>query len=438
MQTCDTILYADTIVTQNETREVIRNASLAIDKGRIAAVGTRAHVTKYLKAKKEIDLGHVLLMPGLINTHTHAAMTFLRGFADDLPLMDWLKKSCFPVEAHLTEEIVYLSTLLAAAEMLRTGTTAMQDLYYFGDTVLKAADKAGIRCTYGETLMSGSCPGCASAEVAFDRIRRLNEHYRDNPRLNLIVYPHALYTSTPELLKEALAFAKETGLPMHTHLAETTTETAISLERFGKRPIAYMGDIGLFEHSITLAHVVDTTDEELDCLANGKVVVAHNPSSNMKLASGVARIGDMIDRGITVSLGTDGAASNNRLNMFTEMGRAALLAKVSKGDPTVLPAQTVLDMATIGGAAGIHDETIGSLEVGKAADCIALNLDEPNLLPLFNEPSQLVYAATGMECVMTMVEGEILYRNGAFTRFDYRELLREVEKLRDFTFRWTA
>ena len=181
---------------------------------------------------------------------------------------------------------------------------------------------------------------------------------------------------------------------MLTHLAETKAETAVSFERFGKRPIVYMRDLGLFEHPITLAYVVDTTDEELDWLSKGKVVVAHNPSSNMKLASGVARVGEMIARGIPVSSGTDGAT-------------------------------------------GLHDETIGSLEVGKAADCIALNLDEPNLLPLFNEPSQLVYAATGMECVMTMVEGEILYRNGAFTRFDYRELLQDVGKLRDFTLRHT-
>lgn len=432
MQHCHTLLHAALIVTQDPQRRILENASLAVSQGRVAAVGPREELVGVWKAERELDLGNMLVLPGLVNAHTHAAMTFLRGLADDMPLMDWLKRRIFPVERRLTPEIVRLGSLMGYAEMLRTGTTACVDMYLFEEAVFQAAHTAGLRCLGGEAVFGFPSAACAGPSEALAATRALAELYAGHERLRVAVNPHSVYTTTPEILKDCRDLAEECSLPLHIHLSETREETEICLTSHGKRPVALCRDLGLLDLPCTLAHVVDVEPQELDLLAAKGAVAAHNPSSNMKLASGVAPVPEMLARGLAVGLGTDGPASNNQLNMFSEMARAALLHKLAGRDPTLLPAATVLDMATLGGAAAMHDPRLGSLAAGQAADCIALDLAAPNLQPLYNAASHVVYAATGMEVRMTMVAGEILYRDGRYSRFDYESLCREMNVVRRF------
>ena len=432
MRHCDTLLHAACIVTQDEQRRVIENATMAIDKGLVAEVGPQAELAGRWQADSELNLENMLVLPGLVNAHTHAAMTFLRGLADDMPLMDWLNQRIFPVEQKLTPELVRLGSLMGYAEMLRTGTTACVDMYLFEEAVFAAAETAGLRCLGGEAVFAFPSAAFPGPEAALEATRALAEKYQGHGRLKVAVNPHSVYTTTPEILTACRDLARELSVPLHIHLAETPSETQMCLGSQGKRPVEYCRSLGLFDQPCTCAHVVDVTSAELDLLARHKAVVAHNPSSNMKLASGAAPVAAMLDRKMAVGLGTDGAASNNRLNMFSEMGRAALLHKLTGLDPTLLPAGQVLDMATLGGAAAMHDDRLGSLAPGKAADCVALDLTAPNLQPMYNEISHLVYAATGMETRMTMVGGEVLYQDGKFTRFDYAALCQEMRHVRRF------
>ena len=433
MQTCDTLLHAGVLLTQDDDRRVLENAALAIDGGGIVALGYSQDVTAAWQACEILDLSGMLVMPGLVNAHTHAAMTFLRGLADDMPLMDWLQQKIFPVEQGLTPDLVRLGSLLGFAEMLRTGTTSCVDMYIFEAAVLEAADKAGLRCLAGEGVFNFPSACCPDADAALACTREMAQRWAGHDRLHVAVMPHSVYTTTAAQLTACRELADELGLPLHIHLAETRQETALSLEQHGLRPVAHADRLGLLRPGTILAHVVDVDADEIALLARRGVIVVHNPSSNMKLASGVAPVPAMLDAGVRLALGSDGAASNNRLNMFTEMGRAALLHKAA-GDPETMPARTVLDMATRGGAAAMGGD--GSvLAVGRPADCIALDLSAPNMQPLFNAASHAVYAATGMEVALTMVAGEVLYRDGRFTRFDYPALCAEVREMRRFVLR---
>ncbi|MDO5483826.1 MAG: amidohydrolase [Desulfovibrionaceae bacterium] len=435
MRHCHTLLHAGLLVTQDAERRILQNASLAIERGIILDVGPRQSLAACWQAGEELDLSDCLVLPGLINAHTHVAMTFLRGLADDMPLMEWLNRRIFPVEARLTPETVRLGSLLGYAEMLRTGTTACLDMYIFEEAVFEAARTAGLRCVGGEGVFDFPSAACPTPEAALAATRALAERCQGEERLSVAVTPHSVYTTSPKTLTACRDLAQELNLPLHIHLAETRAETETSLRNNGRRPLAHCRELGLLEVPCTIAHAVDLEPDELDTLARCQAVVAHNPSSNMKLASGIAPVPAMLARGLRVGLGTDGAASNNRLNMFTEMGRAALLHKLAGEDPALLPAQAVLDMATLGGAAALHQPQLGSLAPGKAADCVALDLTSPNLQPLYRPVSHAVYAATGMETRLTMVAGEVLYRDGVFSRFDYAALLREAESLRAFAMR---
>lgn len=433
MQTCDTLLHAGVLLTQDDDRRVLENAALAIDGGRIVALGCGRDVTAAWQAREILDLSGMLVMPGLVNAHTHAAMTFLRGLADDMPLMDWLQQKIFPVEQGLTPDLVRLGSLLGFAEMLRTGTTACVDMYIFEAAVLEAADRAGLRCLAGEGVFNFPSACCPDADAALACTREMAQRWAGHDRLHVAVMPHSVYTTTAAQLTACRELADELGLPLHIHLAETRQETALSLQQHGLRPVAHADRLCLLRPGTILAHVVDVDADEMALLARRGVSVVHNPSSNMKLASGVAPVPAMLDAGVRLALGSDGAASNNRLNMFTEMGRAALLHKAA-GDPETMPARTVLDMATRGGAAALGSDG-GVLAVGRPADCIALDLSAPNMQPLFNAASHAVYAATGMEVALTMVAGEVLYRDGRFSRFDYAALCAEVREMRRFVLR---
>ena len=362
MQTCDTLLHAGVLLTRDDDRRVLENAALAIDGGRIVALGYSQDVTAAWQAREILDLSGMLVMPGLVNAHTHAAMTFLRGLADDMPLMDWLQQKIFPVEQGLTPDLVRLGSLLGFAEMLRTGTTSCVDMYIFEAAVLEAADKAGLRCLAGEGVFNFPSACCPDADAALACTREMAQRWAGHDRLHVAVMPHSVYTTTAAQLTACRELADDLGLPLHIHLAETRQETALSLEQHGLRPVAHADRLGLLRPGTILAHVVDVDADEIALLARRGVSVVHNPSSNMKLASGVAPVPAMLDAGVRLALGSDGAASNNRLNMFTEMGRAALLHKAA-GDPETMPARTVLDMATRGGAAAMGGDG-GTLAVG--------------------------------------------------------------------------
>ncbi len=429
---CDLLLKARFCVTQDKDRTVFENAAIAISDGRIAAIGREADLQGW-QATETRDMGNALIMPGMANAHTHVAMTFLRGLGDDMPLMEWLEKRIFPVEANLTAEIVYTASLMGFAEMLASGTTACLDMYYFTGDVFKAARQSGIRCLAGEAVIGFPNAACKTWQDSLAVMNGLLESAHG--RCALVVNAHSVYTTTPEMLVSCREFAASHDLPLHIHLSETADETARCLAMHGKRPVAHCNDLGLLDLPVTLAHVVDVTEDELDLLA-GKpdLVVAHNPSSNMKLASGAAPIPAMLERGIRVALGTDGAASNNGLNMFTEMRHCALMHKLVKLSPTAAPAQAVLDMATRHGAASLHaKELTGNLTVGAPADLTVLNLTRPHMQPMYVPASHLVYAATGGEVVLTMVAGTVVYDHGTFTLFDYTALCEEMEKLRQYT-----
>lgn len=432
MPECQTLVHAGVLVTQDAERRVLSPGALAISGGVILDAGPAAELTARWQPRERLDLGKMLVLPGLVNAHSHAAMTFLRGLADDMPLMEWLTGRIFPVESRLTADIVRTGSLLGFAEMLRTGTTAAMDMYLFEGAVLEAAEEAGLRCMGGEAVFGFPSAACADAAAALAATRELAERYAGHERISVAVNCHSVYTTTPEIIAACRDLALELGLPFHMHLAETQGETERCLAEHGARPLEYCRGLGVLEAGCTFAHVVDVTDAELDLLAESGAVAVHNPSSNMKLASGAAPVPAMLARGMAVGLGTDGPASNNQCNLFQEMGRAALLHKLVSGDPASVPAQAVLDMATLGGARALRDGRLGALAPGMAADLVALDLAEPNLQPMYAPVSHLVYAATGHEVRLTMVGGEVLYRDGRFSRFDYDALRREVRVLRDF------
>lgn len=432
MQKCDTLINAAYIVTQNDSRDVLSDSSLAIDSGTIQAIGPSDIMKNQWVADKVIEFPKSVLMPGLINAHTHAAMTFLRGFADDLPLLEWLESKISPVEARLRPEIVRLGSMLGYAEMLACGVTACVDMYLFENAVLEAADYAGIRCLGGEAVFAFPTPACQDYKAALARTEELAEQYANSKRIRVAVNPHSVYTTTAEILNACRSLALKLNLPLHIHLAESEMETANTIAMHGMRPVEWCERNGLFDCTMLAAHLVDVTAGEINTLALNGVHAIHNPASNMKLASGIAPVPDMLAAGMAVGLGTDGPASNNTLNLFREMKLAALLHKVNKKDSSTLAANQILDMATIHGATIFGDSTLGVLAPGKAADCIALNLDLPHMRPVYSPISQIVYAAGGHECQMTMIDGEIVYQDGKFSRFELASILEEIDELKEF------
>ena len=397
-------------------------------------IGTEKPTGEYEEHK---SMEHKLLMPGLINCHNHSPMVLLRGVGSGLPLREWLFDKVFPIEDRLVPEDIAAGSRLAILEMLASGTTSFSDMYFFPAETVAAVAEAGMKANISRCVQCFDENQTVGQNTQIPQSVELFEKYHnaENGRIRIDFSVHAEYTCKPHIVRAYSELCKAHGGRMHIHLSETREETELCLKNHGKRPVALCRDLGLLDLPCTLAHVVDATEEELDILAEYKAVVAHNPSSNMKLASGVAPVPAMLERGLAVGLGTDGPASNNQLNMFTEMGRAALLHKLAGHDPTLLPATRVLDMATLGGAAALHDARLGSLAPGKAADCVALDLASPNLQPLYNVVSQTVYAATGLETRLTMVGGEILYQDGRFSRFDYDALCREMRDLRAFVLR---
>lgn len=426
---CELLVLADVVVTQDAERRVIRDGAVAVAGDAITAVGPRREIEPAAQAERIIDLGHALLMPGLVNAHGHAAMSLFRGVADDLPLMEWLKGHIWPLEKRLTPRLVHLGGLLSCAEMLATGATSFSDMYLYEHEVAAAAEAAGLRAIVAEGVIRTPTMTYDTMEEGFALIERLHRRYDGHPLVGCAVMAHAVYTTDEPMLRASFELAERLDMRWMIHAAESASETALCLERFGKRPIPYLDSLDLLGPRSTLFHCVDLTPDEIALLKERGAVVVHCPRSNMKLANGFAPVQQLLDAGVPVGLGTDGPASNNDLSMFREMGACARMHKAFQNDPAILPAQAVLDTATLGGAAALGLPHVGRLQAGARADMTALDLMSPNLMPLHDPVSQAVYAATGGEVRLTMVNGRVLYMDGQHLTLNLPDLLAEAREM---------
>lgn len=419
---CDLLVRADVVVTQDASRRVLTDTGVAISNGLVVEVGDFFKLNDRYEPTQRLDLAGKMLMPGLVNGHTHLPMTLLRGYADDLPLMEWLENHIWPVEFQLNDELLEIGAKLGCAELIRTGCTAFLNGYFHEEITGTVASDCGLRAVLGEGFFNFPSPMFPTADACWKTIRNLNAHFAGHPRVRTAVTPHAAFTVAPENLAASYELAGELGIPWQTHLAESPTETAVCIDKYGRRPVELLYEYGLLSERTTLHHCVDVTDDEIAILADTGVNVVHNPVSNLKLCSGISPVQKMLDAGVTVGLGTDGASSNNQLNMFRDLGLAALVGKVKANDASAVSAQAALDMATLSSAKCLGWPELGRIESGYPADMIALDLGSPNFMPVFNHVSHAVYAATGMEVCMTMVGGEILFLYGEFRTLDLQAL----------------
>lgn len=412
------------IVTMDAKKRIIGSGSIGVDNGTIAFVCETGAEPDDWSHAETWDLEGKIVIPGLINAHTHAAMTLLRGYADDMALMEWLEKKIWPFEANLTPDDVYIGTLVACAEMIRSGTTVFADMYFHMDSVAKAVAESGLRAQLSQGLI-GTSP---SADEALREAVRFSERWQGEAtgRISTCLAPHAPYTCPPPFLVKAVDAAASLGLSIHTHISETRDEIAQIARTYGESPVRYMLRNGVFKRPTLAAHCVHLDDEDIEILSDNAVAVAHNPGSNMKLASGVAPVMKMRDRGVVVGLGTDGASSNNNLDLIEEARLAALLHKVVSFDPTAIAAMDALSMATIEGAKalGMQDQ-IGSLEAGKQADMVVLRTGSPDMVPLFDPVSNIVYSSNPGDVEHVFVRGELLMRNGRILSFDESRAIEE-------------
>ncbi len=402
-----------TIVTMDPERRIIADGAIAVSNGRIVAVGRRAEIESRYKGRERLSAAGRLILPGLINTHNHAAMSLFRGLADDLKLQEWLEKYIFPAEArNVNADFVRWGTRLAALEMIRGGTTTYADMYYFEDVVAEATKEAGMRGVLGETILDFPAPDNKTVPVALAYTEKFLERWKNDPLVVAAVAPHAPYTCSEQTLRQTHELAVRHGAPLLIHLSETETENKTILEKHKMSPTAYLDSLGLLKPRTLAAHCVWVSGEDIERLRRNGTGVAHNPSSNMKLASGAAPVVDMLAAGVAVGLGTDGVAgSNNDLDMFEEMDLAAKLAKLINRDPRALPARQALEMATVLGARALGmEKEIGSLEEGKRADLITVRLDGAHAVPLYNIYSQIVYALKASDVEDVVIEGRIVMR----------------------------
>lgn len=431
MQTIDLIISGGKTLLMDSSNTCLENAGIAIHDSVIIEIGKKEDILKKYDARELINAEGSLTMPGFINTHTHAAMTCFRGIADDLELMDWLNNYIFPAEAkNVNEHLAYWGSLLACAEMIKSGTTTFCDMYIFEDEAARAAKEAGMRCLVGEVLFDFPSPSCKTPEEGLAYTRRLAEKWQDDPLVNIIVEPHSLYTCSPSLLQDAKKIADDYHLMMGTHLLENQSERDQLQDKFGKSTVSFLQDIGYLSDRLLAFHCVCMSREEMELFAKHNCKVSHNPASNMKLASGIASVPEMIEAGIIVGLGTDGCASNNTLDMIRDMSTAARLHKIAHLDPTVMDAKTVVRMATINGARALGMERlVGSLETGKKADIIIIGLNKPHLTPIFNEYSHLVYAASGADVDTVVINGKVVMKDRRLLTIHENDVMNEVREI---------
>lgn len=430
----DLLIVGGTIVTMDGGRRVIEDGAVAIKGGRIVGIGTRGEVLGRYRATRAqtIEASGKAVIPGLINGHTHVPMTLFRGLADDLDLNEWLTKYIFPAEAkNVTEEFVRVGTQLGLAEMIRGGTTTYADMYYFEDAVADETARAGVRGLLGESVIDFPVADNKTHAEAMAYTERYVKKWRGHALVTPAIAPHAPYTVSEEHLKAVRAFSDRTGAPILIHVAETRKEVDDIMKAKGARPVEYLARIGFLNDRVVAAHTVHINAGEIALLKQFGTGAVHNPQSNMKLASGVAPVPPMIASGVALGLGTDGAASNNDLDMWEEMDTAAKLHKVSSNDPRVVTAQEALEMATLGGARALHMERdIGSLEPGKRADLVVVDLDSLHQTPRYNIYSHLVYATKAADVRTVVIEGRVVMRDRQLLTINEREVKRRARVFR--------
>jgi 5-methylthioadenosine/S-adenosylhomocysteine deaminase len=433
MNAVDLLVLNGTLVTMDKSHRVIEDAGVAIKNGRIVAVGQRRDIVRRFTSTQTIDARDKIIIPGLINGHTHVPMTLFRGLADDLDLQDWLTKFIFPAEAkNVSEEFVRAGTRLGLAEMIRGGTTTYCDMYYFEDAIADETAKAGVRGVLGETVIDFPVADNKTNAEAMAYVEKFVQKWKGHELITAAIAPHAPYTVSEEHLKAVRAFSDRTGAPIVTHVSETKRELDDSVKAKGASPVEYLRRIGFLSDRVIAAHVVWPVGDDFKTLERAGVGVVHNPQSNMKLASGVAPVPRMMQEGVRVGLGTDGAASNNDLSMWEEMDTAAKLHKLSSGDPKVMSALQAFELATIRGARALHmEKESGSIEVGKRADLVLVDRDSLNKIPVYNIYSDLVYATKASDVQTVIINGRIVMRDRRLLTLDETAIKRSARSFRE-------
>jgi 5-methylthioadenosine/S-adenosylhomocysteine deaminase len=427
----DMLVVGGTVLTMEPGSEPIRSGAVAVANGRIAAVGPAEELLELAPSGEVLNAGNCIIMPGLVNTHSHLAMTVLRGIADDLPLKQWLEEHIWPAEKeHVNRDVVRLGTELAAAEQLLAGVTTTTDMYFFGDEVCSVLADAGMRGVVAESLIGFATPRCATSDEMIEKQRDLIAAYRKHPLIVPSVAAHSPYSvSAKDLVREA-ELAEEFGVPMQIHLSETSWEVEQLLREKGMSPVAYLADLGVLSDRTVAAHCVHVSPEDIGILAEFEAGVSHNPVSNLKLGSGISPVPALVAAGVKVGLGTDGAASNNTLNLLRDMQIAALLHKGTTGDPTVLPARAMIEMATVQGARvlGLANR-IGTLTEGREADLICVKVEGPHAAPMYDPFSHLVFAARATDVRHVVIRGRIIVRNRALQTLDLDRIESQVREI---------
>jgi 5-methylthioadenosine/S-adenosylhomocysteine deaminase len=425
----DLLVTGGTVVTMDAERRVHECGFVAVKDGRIVAVGPGPG---NIAAEQVLDATGKAVVPGLINAHTHLPMVLFRGLADDRVLKEWLHEVIFPAEAaNVDRHFVSVGTRLGLAELIRGGVTTFADMYYFEDAIAEETRKAGLKAVLGQTVLDFPAPDHKTWPAMLQAVRRFHQHWGNDPLVTPAIAPHAPYTVSAEHWKDVSSLAEELDIPILTHLAEAPLEVEHTLANYGQRPVGFLDSLGLLSSRLLGAHAIYLEPSEIALLAERGVGVSHCPESNMKVAVGVSPVPDLLKSGVRVGLGTDGAASNNDLDMWQEMDSAAKLHKCHRQDPTVLPAPQAFWLATVGGAQALHKEReIGSLEVGKAADMALIDLEQVQFLPRYDIYSLLVYAAKARDVSHTIVNGRLLMRDRKLLTIDEDILRSEVLTLR--------
>lgn len=429
----DLIIHNGTVLTVDQKDSIIENGAIAIIGDKIAAIGTTEAINAGFSAPAMIDAESGIIMPGLINTHTHLAMSIFRGVADDATLEDWLFKHIFPLENEfIDKDSVYLGSLLSCAEMILSGTTTFCDMYFFEKETGRAAEETGMRAIIGEGIATSGEKDIQTWDKKKKLTEELLETFKNSELISIAVEPHSPYACNEETLKKSKLFARKNGLLYVIHLAETKKEFSDFMKGKKMTPVRYLDKLGVLNENTLVAHSIWINADDIRILARRKVNISHCPQSNMKLGSGIAPVAKMLKKSINVSLGTDGSASNNTLDMLSEMKSAALLAKVANLDASALSARQALRMATINGAEALGKEKgIGSLEIGKKADMIILDLKQSHLTPIYDYYSHLVYCATGSDVRTSIINGKVMMQNRKIENIDMEKVMKEVNAISD-------
>lgn len=431
-QAVDLIIEGAYVVSMDEDQSIHKESAIAVDKGLIVAIGATDEISKTYKSARILPGDNRIVMPGLVNGHSHAAMTLLRGVAEDLALMEWLNNYIFPAEVEFVDaDFVRIGTELACWEMIRGGTTTFVDMYYYPDVIAEVVESCGLRALVSATVIDQRSPDAENAADSLEKGRAFVDRWKGkNSRITPIFGPHANYTLNTEQLRAVRDAAIEAGVGIGIHMSESLYEVEYSKNTYGMTSIELFDSIDLFDVPTIGAHAVWPTDEEIVILAERNVGVVHNPTSNMKTAAGISPVTKMLDAGVRVGLGTDGAASNNDLDMWEEIRLAAILQKVDRMDPEVMPANTVLTMATRGGAGAIGlGDSIGSLEIGKRADIIQVSFDDVHFVPVYDVIAHLVYVADEQDVTSVVVDGKLLMKDKEILTIDTGLVKEEARQL---------